>query len=299
MRITAFMNQKGGVGKTTTVVNLGAVLAAEHGRRVLLVDADPQANLSDSLGLDPLAEGPSIYDVLLRGTPPEQVLRRAFDLDVMPANLDLAGAEIELAALPRREERLREALRPLAERYAYVLVDCPPSLGLLTVCALVAAHEVIVPMQAEYLALRGLGQLSRTVELVRRSSNPALTLAGIVFCQHNPQTRLAQEVRDEVDGHFPGLVYETSIRRNVKLAESPSHSKPVPVYDPYCAGTEDYRALAREFLRRTEGPSDQPEETPPPRAEVTAEARAFVAAWRNGPGVPLLRGPVAAPELGP
>ncbi|MFH0911117.1 MAG: ParA family protein [Planctomycetota bacterium] len=274
MRILAFMNQKGGVGKTTTVVNLGALLAARHGKRVLLVDIDPQANLSDHVGLDPFSLERSVYDVLMRGAPPGEVVRQAFGMDVLPASLDLAGAEVELAGLVARETRLRVALGDFCEAYEYVLVDCPPSLGLLTVSALCLAGEVIVPMQAEYLAMRGLGQLVRTVKLVQKTLNPALHVSGILFCLYSGQTRLAQEVWEEVAAHFPGAVFETVIRRNVRLAESPSHGQPALYYDPHCPGMEDYAALTGEFLRRSgetvpgEAPSER--EAPAPAAEAPA-----------------------------
>jgi chromosome partitioning protein len=257
MRVVAVMNQKGGVGKTTTAVNLGAVLAAEHGKRVLLVDVDPQGNLSDHLGLDPFEIESSVYDVLLRNEPPEQVLQSCHGMGVLPSNIDLAGAEVELANMTVRETRLRNALRRLCLEYDVTLIDCPPSLGLLTLSALCLATEVLVPMQAEYLAMRGLAQLAHTVELVRESRNRDLTIGGIVFCQFNSQARLSQEVRQEVSEHFPEQVYDATIRRNVRLAEATSHNLPAVLYDPACAGVEDYRALAREFRRR--GGEEAPE----------------------------------------
>ncbi|MFW5858345.1 MAG: ParA family protein [Planctomycetota bacterium] len=272
MRIVAVMNQKGGVGKTTTAVNLGALLAAEFGKRVLLVDCDPQGNLSDHLGLDPFAIETSVYDVILRNTPPQQVARPVHGLTVIPANIDLAGAEVELASMTVRETRLRNALRGYCRDFDVTLLDCPPSLGLLTLSALALAGEVLVPMEAEYLAMRGLGQLAHTVELVRDNLNRDLAIRGIVFCQYNRQTRLAQEVRDEVSTHFPDAVYQAVIRRNVRLAEASSHSLPTVLYDPACAGVEDYRMLAAEFLRR--GGEDIPlpveEEEEAPDADADA-----------------------------
>ena len=250
MRSVAVMNQKGGVGKTTTVANLASLLAEDYGKRVLLVDIDPQGSLTDSLGLDLDAGGRSVYDILIDHVPPGEVVRRAWGMDVLPASLDLAGAEVELASMTVREPRLRQALAGFAERYDILFIDCPPSLGLLTLSALVACNEVLVPMQAEYLSMRGLGQLAYTVESVRESLNPALRIQGIVFCQYNSQTRLSQEVADEVAGHFPGAVYRSRIRKNVRLAESPSHSMPTNHYDEACAGVRDYRCLAAEFLRR-------------------------------------------------
>jgi chromosome partitioning protein len=250
MRIIALMNQKGGVGKTTTTVNLGAILAAEHGKRVLLVDVDPQGNLSDHVGIDPAGIERSIYDIIINQEPAESIVRPAHGMDVIPASLDLAGAEVELAAMTVRETRLRNALRALCRNYDFTLIDCPPSLGLLTLSALCLATEVIVPMQAEYLAMRGLSQLVQTVDLVRENLNPRLSIGGIVFCQHNAQTLLSQQVRDEVGAHFGGIVFRTTIRRNVRLAESSSFGQPTVAYDPHCAGVEDYRQLAGELLAR-------------------------------------------------
>lgn len=250
MRIVAFMNQKGGVGKTTTAVSIGSILAHDYGRRILLIDLDPQGNLTDHLGIDPDTIETSIYDVLIEGENPSQVLRSVHGLDVLPANIDLSGAELELASMMMREVRLKNALLPLCEQYDEILIDCPPSLGLLTVSGLTLAHEVIVPMEAEYLALRGLSQLVRTVDLVRQHLNPNLVVSGVVFCMFDGRTLLARSVRDEVEAFFPGKVYETTIRKNIRLAEAPSHGMPIDLYDSACAGTEDYRALTREFLTR-------------------------------------------------
>jgi chromosome partitioning protein len=250
MRTIAFMNQKGGVGKTTTAVNVGAILAAEHGRRVLLVDLDPQGNLTDHVGLDPATVEPSIYDVLLGEVRPEAAVRPVHGMGVLPATLDLSGVESELAADPDRIVRLRQALDPLAGDYDFVLIDCPPSLGILTVQALTLAREVLVPMQAEYLALRGLSQLVETVDRVRARLNPALSVTGVVFCMYDGRTNLAREVRREVESYFPGRVFETVVRKNIRLAEAPSYGVPASAHDPVCPGVADYRRVAGELLRR-------------------------------------------------
>lgn len=249
-KIVAFMNQKGGVGKTTTTVNVGSIIANEHNRRVLLVDLDPQANLSDHLGLDPNHTEQSVYDVLIDGADPRLVIRRVHGLEVLPANLDLAGAEVELALMERRETRLREALAGIVDQYDYILMDCPPSLGLLTLSGLTAANSVIIAMEAEYLALRGMSQLIRTVERVGEMLNPGLHIAGVVFCRYDPRTTLAREVKAEVEAHLPGKAYEAVVRQNVRLAEAPSRGLPIIEYDGKSAGATDYRRVAQEFLAR-------------------------------------------------
>ncbi len=244
------MNQKGGVGKTTTTVSVGSIIANEYGKRVLLVDLDPQANLSDHLGLDPNITEESVYNVLIDGADPRVVIRRVHGLEVLPANLDLAGAEVDLAGMERRETRLRDALTGIAGQYDHILMDLPPSLGLLTLSGLVAAHSVIVAMEAEYLALRGISQLIRTVERVAAMLNPGLVISGVVFCRFDGRTTLAKEVRQEVENHLPGKVYQTDVRRNIRLAEAPSRGMPINFYDPKSAGTADYRKVAVEFLER-------------------------------------------------
>jgi chromosome partitioning protein len=244
------MNQKGGVGKTTTTVNVGAIIAAEHGRRVLLVDLDPQGNLSDHLGLDPNLVENSVYNVLIDRVDPRVVIRRVHGLEVLPANLDLSGAEMEMSALEDRSVRLREALSGLSGQYDYILLDCPPSLGLLTVSGLAAARNVVVAMEAEYLALRGISQLMRTVDRVAEAMNPGLAIGGVVFCRFDGRTMLAREVKAEVEKHLPGMVYRTVVRKNVRLAEAPSRGLPINLYDPGCPGTADYRDIAAEYLER-------------------------------------------------
>ncbi len=250
MRIVAFMNQKGGVGKTTSVVNLGSILAREFGKKVLLIDLDPQGNMSDHLGLDPLDTENSVYDIIINAEPPAKIVQSRFGMDIIPANINLAGAEVELACMTIRETRLRNAMRGFCRDYDIVLIDCPPSLGLLTLSGLCLATEVIVPMQAEYLAMRGLGQLVHTVGLIKQGLNQKLKITGIVFCQYNVRPKLSNEVIAEVTEHFPDEVYKSKIRKNIKLAESPSNAMPTIDHEPVCAGVDDYRQLAIEFLQR-------------------------------------------------
>ena len=248
--VYAIANQKGGVGKTTTAVNLAACIA-EAGYESLLVDMDPQSNATLGLGIDKHIH-PTVYDALLEGLPLADTVVPASipHLGVAPAGPDLAGANVELPRLPGSENRLRDALAPLRERYAFVLLDCPPSLGPLTVNALVAADRVIVPVQAEYFALEGLAGLLDTLTLVQRELNPRLTVAGMLLTMHDGRTRLAQDVESEVRRHFPALVFETVIPRNVRVGEAPSFGKPVIHYDPHCAGADAYFELAKEVAAR-------------------------------------------------
>ncbi|RPF47179.1 chromosome partitioning protein [Thermodesulfitimonas autotrophica] len=249
-RVIAIANQKGGVAKTTTAVNLGACLAM-LGRRTLVVDADPQGNASSGLGVSPAKVSRSLYDVLVGGVPLRAAVVRCpwvEQLDVVPANLSLAGAEVELVGVAGRESVLARGLAEVKSDYTFILIDCPPSLGLLTLNALTAADSVIIPIQCEYYALEGVGHLLNTIQLVKRRLNPRLEIEGVLLTMFNGRTNLSIQVAEEVKKHFRQKVYRTIIPRNVRLSEAPSHGMPVVVYDPRSRGAEVYFELAKEVM---------------------------------------------------
>ncbi len=250
-KVVAIANQKGGVGKTTTAINLGACLG-ELGRSVLIVDADPQGNATSGLGIDRSSLTYSLYDCLVRNVQPLDALRATeyAGVWVLPSSLDLAGAEIELVPMAQREHRLRKVIGQIRDNYDFTFIDCPPSLGLLTVNALAAADSVLIPIQCEYYALEGLTQLLNTVKLVRGRLNSTLALEGVLLTMFDGRTNLSLQVTDEVKKYFRDQVFQTIIPRNVRLSEAPSHGKPITIYDNRSRGAQVYRELAEEVLRR-------------------------------------------------
>jgi chromosome partitioning protein len=250
-RVLAVVNQKGGVGKTTTAVNLAAALA-QQGRRVLLVDLDPQGNATMGSGVDKRAVARTVYQALLGLGELAGIRTRSEKggYDLVPANRDLAGAEVELVELPARETRLKSALEPIAADYDYILIDCPPSLSLLTVNALAAAQRVLIPMQCEYYALEGLSDLVGTIKRVRANLNPGLEIAGLLRTMYDPRNMLSQQVSRELEAHFGDKVFRTLVPRNVRLAEAPSYGIPAVVWDATSKGAQAYTALASEVLER-------------------------------------------------
>ncbi|MEX0912448.1 MAG: ParA family protein [Gemmatimonadota bacterium] len=255
-RIIAIANQKGGVGKTTTAINLGACLAVAE-RRTLVIDIDPQANATSGLGIPKEDVDQSIYDVLVEGTEAGRVIVPEVHfpyLDVLPATRDLVGVEVELVAREGRETILRDALAPIRERYDYILIDAPPSLGMLTLNTLAAADAVLIPIQCEFYALEGLSQLLNTVRIVQRNLNKALQIEGVLLTMFDGRLNLSRQVAEEAKEYFGPKVFRTAIPRNVRIAEAPSFGEPIVLYDILSVGAKSYLALAQEVIARTEGP---------------------------------------------
>ena len=253
-KVISFSNQKGGVGKTTTCVNMAAYLA-KAGRKVLLVDLDPQGNATTGLGFSKSALKKSVYNVLIEE---EEVKDNVLDtvlenLWLLPANIDLAGAEVELVYKKSREKVLKGALEKISRNYDYVLIDCPPSLGLITINALAAADSVIIPIQSEYYALEGLSQLMNTISLVRQHLNKNLKVEGVVLTMYDGRSLISKQIAAEIKKYFTKKLYEIVIPRNIRLSEAPSHGKPILLHDPKCMGARAYNALTEEFMKKTEG----------------------------------------------
>ena len=276
MRILAFMNQKGGVGKTTTTVNVGAALA-RLGKKVCLIDLDPQAHLTINYGIEPATDHKSLYDVLVNDTPLMEAAHTAGEnISVVPSSIDLAGVEIELVSVPGRELVLKTALADAKADFDYVLFDCPPSLGMLTINALAAADDVIIPMQPHFLSLQGMAKLLQTIQLVQKRMNPRLRVAGVVLTMFDAQAKLSQEIISELNAFLDQAkdrtvpwsgaeVFQTRIRRNIKLAESPSFGQTIFDYDAACNGAADYQRLAEELVRTLNG------EVAPTAASIVSE----------------------------
>ena len=249
-KIVAIVNQKGGVAKTTTAVNLSAYVA-KAGRKVLLVDMDPQGNATSGIGIERRKVEHCIYDILINNAPAEAVLVKSdyFNLHMLPATLQLAGAEVELVSAVSRETKLKKALRSIKNKYDFIFIDCPPSLGLLTVNALTAADSMLIPLQCEYYALEGLSQLTYTFELIRDNLNPELKIEGVLLTMFDARTNLSQQVAEEAKHFFGSRIYQAVIPRSVHISESPSHGMPGIYYDPKCRGSEEYIKLGDEFLK--------------------------------------------------
>ena len=249
-KIFAIANQKGGVGKTTTAVNLSASLA-DFDKKVLLVDCDPQGNASSGFGINKTELEKTIYDALINDFPVAEILQNTpYKVSVLPANMDLAGAEVELVGAENRESKMRFALDKIRDDYDYILIDCPPSLGLLTINALTAADAVIIPIQCEFYALEGVTQLLNTVEIVRNQLNPLLSIDGFIMTMFDSRTKLSKQVVEEVFDNFGGLLYDTLIQRSVKLSEAPSYGQPIIFYDRFSKSAEMYLNLAKEVIER-------------------------------------------------
>lgn len=252
-KVIAIANQKGGVGKTTTAINLGASLAVLE-KRVLIIDADPQANATSGTGFDTRSIKSGIYECLIDEQDPKPFILHSEinGLDLIPSSIDLVGAEIEMLNLPNREKMMKGVIEKIASDYDYVLIDCSPSLGLITVNALAAAQSVLIPVQCEYFALEGLGKLLNTIKIIQSRVNPALEIEGFLLTMYDPRLRLSNQVVDEVKKHFQNMVFETIVQRNIKLSESPSFGKPCVLYDAESKGTINYMNLAREIIQKNE-----------------------------------------------
>ncbi|HLP73071.1 MAG TPA: AAA family ATPase [Bacteroidales bacterium] len=257
-RIISIANQKGGVGKTTTAINLAASLAALE-KKVLIVDADPQANATSGIGIDPRQIKCTIYDCLIDGKEPAEALIKCNidNLSIMPSNIDLVGAEIEMLDRPGREKILKSVIEKLNGSYDYILIDCSPSLGLLTVNALTASDSVIIPVQCEYFALEGLGKLLNTIKIIQNNLNKELVIEGFLLTMYDARLRLSNQVADEVNKHFQQMVFKTIIQRNVKLSEAPSFGQPAILYDAESRGTVNYLSLAKELIEKQSVPASK------------------------------------------
>lgn len=251
-RVISIANQKGGVGKTTTAVNLSACLA-QKGKRVLLIDTDPQGNATSGLGIESHTEK-SVYNVLVDDMDIKETILSTMikKLEICPANINLAGAEIELVSMVSRENRLKDAVDTIRDEYDYILIDCPPSLGLITLNAFTASDSVLVPIQCEYYALEGLGQLINTIKLVQKHLNPDLVIEGVILTMFDARTNLSTQVSREVEKYFGNKVFQTIIPRNIRLSEAPSHGLPITLYDDESKGAETYKKLAKELIKLTE-----------------------------------------------
>tara|TARA_B110000046_G_scaffold35749_2_gene39058 strand:- start:20143 stop:20946 length:804 start_codon:yes stop_codon:yes gene_type:complete len=252
-KIIAIANQKGGVGKTTTSINLAAALGVLE-RKVLLVDADPQANSTSGVGVDPKSVKTSIYECIVNETNPKDIIIKTNspNLDLLPAHIDLVGAEIEIINLPNREQMMRKSLSKIKDDYDFIIIDCSPSLGLITLNSLTAADSIIIPVQCEYFALEGLGKLLNTIKIVQTRLNPELSIEGLLLTMYDIRLRLSNQVVEEVKTHFQQMVFDTIIQRNTKLGEAPSHGETIIMHDASCKGAINYLNLAREILQKNE-----------------------------------------------
>lgn len=252
-KIIAIANQKGGVGKTTTSINLAAALGVLE-KKVLLVDADPQANSTSGVGVDPKSVKTSIYECIVNEINPKDIIIKTNSpsLDLLPAHIDLVGAEIEIISLPNREQMMRKSLNSIKDDYDFIIIDCSPSLGLITLNSLTAADSVIIPVQCEYFALEGLGKLLNTIKIVQSRLNPELSIEGLLLTMYDIRLRLSNQVVEEVKTHFQQMVFDTIIQRNTKLGEAPSHGETIIMHDASCKGAINYLNLAREILQKNE-----------------------------------------------